>query len=453
MKGKGKGILAVFLAALFLMTAAGCGAGGRDPVTVTLWHVYGADTDTPFSDTVAEFNRTVGKEKGVRVEVTLVSGNDAIHREILAAARHDPGAPELPDLFVAYPKTVLAMPDRDVLLDYSEVLTEEELGQFVPAFLEEGTLDGRLLVLPTAKSTEVLFVNRTVLDRFLSATGLSENCLDTWEGLFAAAGEYSRWTDSLTPDTPGDGKALLALDFPFNYLQVGCESLGEAFWDGDRIAFGPAFDRAFCPLAEAALTGGVWLRSGFASEPMHTGDAAIASASSAGVLYYNDTVTYPDNTTEDIRWEILPAPVLEGGRKLVMQRGAGICTVRSDSRREEACMTFLRWLTEPEHNLDFVTSLGYMPVRQDAYGEGLPEAVEALGSPKYQKLYKACRETQDQYEFYTAPQLKSYLDTETQFTDLLLEEFLNGRDRVRAGALPEEIIPEIERELAAVFGR
>ena len=45
-----------------------------------------------------------------------------------------------------------------------------------------------------------------------------------------------------------------------------------------------------------------------------------------------------------------------------MQRGVGVCTVKSTPEREKACMTFLKWLTEPERNADFVTSLGYMPV-------------------------------------------------------------------------------------------
>ena len=45
-----------------------------------------------------------------------------------------------------------------------------------------------------------------------------------------------------------------------------------------------------------------------------------------------------------------------------MQRGVGMCTVKSTPEREQACITFLKWLTEPACNVEFVTSLGYMPV-------------------------------------------------------------------------------------------
>ena len=50
-----------------------------------------------------------------------------------------------------------------------------------------------------------------------------------------------------------------------------------------------------------------------------------------------------------------------------MQRGAGICTVKSTPEREQACMTFLNWLTDPQKNVEFVTRLGYMPEKQESF--------------------------------------------------------------------------------------
>lgn len=52
----------------------------------------------------------------------------------LASAFGDPGASKLPDMFVSYPKTVLAMPDDTELVDYYDYFTEEELNEFIPAF-------------------------------------------------------------------------------------------------------------------------------------------------------------------------------------------------------------------------------------------------------------------------------------------------------------------------------
>ena len=55
-------------------------------------------------------------------------------------------------------------------------------------------------------------------------------------------------------------------------------------------------------------------------------------------------VTYEDNRTEQVEIVSLPCPIFEDGEKLVMQRGVGVCTVKSTPEREKACMTFLKWL-------------------------------------------------------------------------------------------------------------
>ena len=122
------------------------------------------------------------------------------------------------------------------------------------------------------------------------------------------------------------------------------ESLGEDFFEGDTLAFGDKFVEVWNPYAQAALKGGVWLQEGYATEPLRTGDAVVSVASSASILYYSDVVTYADNTSEEIEIISLPCPVFEDGEKVVMQRGAGICTVKSTEEKEKAACTFLKWL-------------------------------------------------------------------------------------------------------------
>ena len=136
----------------------------------------------------------------------------------------------------------------------------------------------------------------------------------------------------------------------------------------------------------------------------------MSVASSASVLYYSDEVTYEDNTSEKIEIVAMPCPVFSTGEKMVMQRGAGICTVKSTPDKEKACITFLKWLTETRKNVEFVTSLGYMPVKQEAFDACLPEAIKELSDPMYVSLYQAFLDTQENYTFYTAPQLDSYQD-------------------------------------------
>ena len=63
----------------------------EDPVTVTLWHVYGGQTESPLNDLIDEFNETIGKEKNIRVQVGSVTNTNTIHENVLASAFGDPG--------------------------------------------------------------------------------------------------------------------------------------------------------------------------------------------------------------------------------------------------------------------------------------------------------------------------------------------------------------------------
>ena len=428
--------MAALLVGMALLCFAGCSDPQKEetPTTITVWHVYGGQADSPLNDLIDQFNQTVGKEQRINVQVTSVSNTNTIHELVLSAANEEPGASELPDLFVSYPKTVMALPDDSILVDYRDYFTEEELSAFLPAFLEEGTVHDRLVVLPVAKSTEIMFINQTIFDRFSQATGVKIEDLDTWEGLFQAAETYAAWTDAQTPDIPGDAKSMFVHDYYFNYFQVGVESLGEDYFRGDELAFGPAFEKAWEPLAQAALQGGVWLKGGYATASLRTGDSIVSVASSASILYYSDVVTYPDNTSEEITIVSRPCPVFEEGEKLVMQRGAGFCTVRSTPEREQAAVTFLKWLTEPEHNVEFVTRTGYMPVTRKAFEQVLPKAIEGLESAKYTSLYQAYLDTQANYEFYVPPQLETYLSLETTMEDQVRAQLALGRqDYLAAG--------------------
>ena len=304
---------ALLLALLLALGCTGCGKK-QEPVTVTIWHVYGGETESPLNDLIDTFNETVGRAQNIRVQVGSVPNTNTIHEAVLASAYGEPGATALPDMFVSYPKTVLALPDADILVDYRDYFSDAELDDFIPAFLAEGEIGGHLTVLPVAKSTEILFVDKTLFDRFAAATGATLDDLSTWEGLYRTAEAYTAWTDAQTPDTPDDGKVFFVHDYHFNYFQVGVESLGADFFDGDQVAFGPVFRRVWEPYARATLAGSVWLKSGYATEPLRTGDAVASVASSASVLYYADTV--PTRTTRPSRWRSSPcrARRLRAGR-------------------------------------------------------------------------------------------------------------------------------------------
>ena len=402
-----KKILSMVLAlAMSIAMLSGCAAKKEsDIISITIWHVYGEQSDSPLNDLIYEFNSTVGMQKGISVKATKVSDTNTLHEAVLKSEQGGPGTEDLPDIFVAYPKTVMAMQNQDMLVDYNDYLTDEEKDSFIEDFLKEGEINGKLTILPIAKSTEVLFVNKTLFNRFSEKSGAKLEDMETWDGLFKTAVKYREVM----------GRPFLADDYIFNYFQLGLASKDSSLFTDTGLMMENEFEDLWEPFAETAAQGAIWLGSGYASEALRTGDAAVSFASSAGVMYYSDTVTYEDNTTEDMELITLQCPTYESGKKLAMNRGAGLCLLKTEEEREEAAMTFLRWLLEPERNVDFVTKAGYMPVTKKGFEDYLPDSVSLLESSRYKSLYNTFMSMQKDYSFYTPPQVSFYLDKETLF--------------------------------------
>ena len=50
----------------------------KKPTTLTMWHVYGEQVNSPMNDFIEQFNATIGKEKGIIINVTLMSNASQI---------------------------------------------------------------------------------------------------------------------------------------------------------------------------------------------------------------------------------------------------------------------------------------------------------------------------------------------------------------------------------------
>lgn len=405
-----KKILIIFLFAIMLISLqTGCGndhgLNPKEPVTLTLWHNYGGQMKETMDNMVDEFNETQGKEKGIIINVTSISSSDALHEKLAMIANGDAGAPEMPDITTANPKTAVILAEKDLLVNLKDQFSREELSAYIPRFIEEGTLGtDQLYIFPTAKSTEVTFLNKTVFDRFSKDTGASYNDLFTFEGIAETASLYYDWTDALTPDIPNDGKAFFHSDSLFNFTQVGCRQLGSDFVNQDRLDYSTdAFRKVWSLFFNSAIQGHFAVFDGYASDLFKTGEIICSTGSTAGVLFFDPVVTYADNTTENVELMILPYPTFKDGEKIAMQRGSGMIVAKSDETKEYAAGIFLKWFTSPQNNLHFISSTGYLPVTEEAYGDMMTKEIESIQDENIQSLLRTSIKMQADYDFYIPP--------------------------------------------------
>ena len=413
-----------------------------DPVSLSFWHVYGAQADSPMNNLVREFNQTVGQEKGVVVNVTSLSNSTAMHFPLVAAAKGEPGAGLLPDIFVAYPKTVLTIgPER--FADWKGLLKEETVRSYVPSFVEEGSVDGRLVMLPVAKSSSALFVNSVIFDSFAKEKGFSFDDLLTWEGMFRAAEAYYEWSG---------GKAFFKYDDWLHYSMVNLASYGEELVPGGRLNFdSQQFAKIWKRLAKAAASGHVCLLDGYSTTAMMTGEAICGIESVASILYFKDRVTFPDNTHMPLRLRILPVPHFSDGEALAIQRGSGLCVPKSTEKKEKAAAVFAEWLTDEEHNLPFVMTAGYLPVKSAAYERIRDPKNIVSPTPNAVELYNTVNRIRDNYRFWVPPYFDGYGELEKKFCEEQMKLFARYREACAGKPVSQNILDTMFKEFRAVM--
>ena len=86
-----KKYIALAMTAFLAFGSTGC-SQKKEPVTVTIWHVYGGQAESPLNDLITLFNETVGQEQNIQVQVGSVTNTNTIHDNVLSSAFGDPGA-------------------------------------------------------------------------------------------------------------------------------------------------------------------------------------------------------------------------------------------------------------------------------------------------------------------------------------------------------------------------
>ena len=343
------------------LALAGCGGSKtllspKDPTMLSIWHVYGEQADSPMNRLLTEFNDTVGREKGILLNVTNMTNSAAIGGQLQDAKAGKPGALDLPDLFSAHSADASALGIEN-LVDWNDWFTAEDMAAYVPGFVQDGIIDGKQVVFPVSKSTQLIFC---------------------------------------------------ALDYPLRLVELNAleQGSGELYKGSWYDLTNETFRASWMEFARALVQGDILVSDLYSNTQVMTGETLAGLGSSAAILYYNDFVTYPDNTTEPTDLLLAPLPHAAGtATPLMPQAGVGLCAFKTTEQKAEAAAVFLRWLTEQQRNLEFAADTGYMPVSSAAFDAIADYPFE---QQSYQRLYDVYNEMRIQNTPLSEPGIVGY---------------------------------------------
>lgn len=335
------------------------------PITITVWNYYNGSVKVKFDSLVTEFNETVGMEHGIVVESQSYGDVNKLADAIFDSASKTIGAQPMPDIFAAYPDNAFRVHQITELVDLEKYFSEDELSKIRKEFLEEGKFgnDQKLRILPIAKSTENLYLNKTYWDKFVDETGANIEDLSTWEGLVSVAEAYYKHT----------GKAFFCIDSNANYMLLSSMQLGEELYkySGDRakLIFNEEIAYKIWNNYYAPYIKGYFAKAGrFSSDDAKIGKIISYVGSTAGASYFPTEVA-DGETSFPIEALTLSYPYFKEGKPYAIQQGAGMSIAKSDKPHEYGASIFLKWFTDKPQNVKFSVSTAYFPVQVDALNE------------------------------------------------------------------------------------
>lgn len=330
-------------------------AAPQGPVTIEFWHAFGGKAGEATEALVKKFNES---QKDVIVKSTYQGDYYSNHQK-LSAAIAGKTAPAVSVIEVA---SISFFADNGALADIGALAGNDPLvNDYLPGLSKETRWNGKLIAVPFARSTPLLYLNTNAL----KDAGLDPKGPKTWDELreYAkrltkrdASGKVERW-GFLTPVDIWFYEALV-------YQQGG------SFFTADNKA--AAFnDQA----GQDALSFWVSLIHDDKVMEMPQGEKYNAWDVSSNA-FMNGQAAMIFSTTGRLTTHIGGAKGFEVGTAFLPagKKGFGTPTgganlvilAAAPKEQQQAAWKFVKWMTSAEQTAEFSKTTGYMPVNNGA---------------------------------------------------------------------------------------
>lgn len=341
----------IFLLALLM---GGCGkATQSDKVQIRFWHGLSGPLGDVLNEMIVEFNKT---HPEIEVIANPISSYTALSQK-LSASLQVGKQPDLAQVFESwaakYQKDNVLV-SIDSLIANDPEMTEEDLADFYPVFMQSITYQGKKWSFPFNKSVRAYFYNK---DAFYRA-GLDPNVFPaTWE-------EFRDYCRKLTSAKTKDQPETFGANFTVNewqFVNLIHQAGGTIMDESDK----PVLNS---PAGVEALNFTLDLvnkeKTAKSSKEMDGQNAFLAGTVA---MFEGSSVSITYMRQQPINFNIgyAPLPTYKTNKSAIS--GANIVIFKSgDPKREKAAWEFIKWFTDTEQTAKWSARTCYMPLRKSA---------------------------------------------------------------------------------------
>ena len=342
---------------------------------------------TILNEIIEDFNAT--NDKGITVNAISQGSIVDLNKKVISAAQSN----SLPAIINVYPDVATGLIEDKKLVNLSSFINDKNVGMademddFVDAFIQETSQcnNGEVYGLPMTKSTEVLYVNKNMLE------SLGYTLEDLEDLTFEKLAEIS---NKAVTDL---GVAGFGFDSSSNAFISSLKMDGLDFVDSKgTINVDNEWVREYMTFFQKQAESGAFRIAGedkFLSNPFVNQKMLCYQGSSAGYAYLNNDGAFEIAVVE--------VPVFEGKDKAVMQQGASLFVTNNVSAEAQyAAYEFVKFATNAENTAKFATATGYLPVRKSAVETEIVKNILNDETSLYSQVYNVAQKSLP-YAYYT----------------------------------------------------
>jgi multiple sugar transport system substrate-binding protein len=353
--------------------------GDIDPSgqTVTFWHVWGTgDPNDAMLSIVDEFNST--NEWGITVDALDQGGYSDLEDAMNAAIQSG----DVPSVVVGYTNALSNWYGVDSLVDLNPYISDpvwgmgDEASDFYQGTIQGGqTADGSQVGFPISQSANVVFYN----DGWAQELGFDSPPANAEEFMTQACAAAEANNADSSPDNDGTGGLVLyagasnVASFLFAYGGSILDDTGAGYdFTSDNLQQVAEY------LKNMWDDGCAYPTESYPNPEFATRKAIFTMSSTAGIPYQVAAFDEAD-ATDDV-WSIQPF-VGPDGSKAVDAFGQYLAVVNTTPEQTLASWLFLKYLTSPEVQAEWIRASAYYPTRMST--------VDLLGDYASQNTYWA----------------------------------------------------------------